>query len=144
MTLLSGGFCFSLPEKAKYGRSGLNFRVQLQKQRAEKHRKEELLREHGVNKASEAFIDSLYYYEMYCSLACWKTVTMVDRELRMLKSKTAKLNVLKENIRMRVLGLGWKDLSIPWSKQGNILTVNQLTTHLKSIILQQKKKKVSK
>ena len=113
----------------------------LQKQRAEKHRKDELLVEHGVNKASEDFIDALYYYEMYCSLACWKTVTMVDCKLRKLKSKTAKLNALKENIRMRVLGLGWKDLSIPWSKQGNILTVNQLSTHLKIIILQQKKER---
>ena len=29
LTLLPGGFCFSLPRKAKHGRSGLNFRVQL-------------------------------------------------------------------------------------------------------------------
>ena len=114
----------------------------LKKEHAEKHRKEELLYEYGVNKASDAFIDALYYYEMYCSLACWKTVTMVDCELKKLKSKSAKLNALKENIRMCVLGLEWKDLSIPWSKQGKILTVNQLTTHLKSIILQQKKGKI--
>ena len=29
LTLLPGGFCFSLPEKVNHGRSGLNFRVQL-------------------------------------------------------------------------------------------------------------------
>ena len=43
---------------------------------------------------------------------------------------------------MRVLGLGWKDLSIPWSKQGNILTVNQLTIHLKSTYITTEKRKI--
>ena len=107
----------------------------LEKQRAEKQRKEELLKEHGLEKASEAYIDGIYYHEMYHSYTCWKTSSLVDRELNRLKSKNANLNALKENIRMRALGFGWKDLAAPWSKNGKYFTPNQLTTHLKNIAL---------
>ena len=79
----------------------------LKKQRKEKQRKEQLLSEHGMAKASEAFIDALYYHEMYNSLACWKTAAMVNQELSKLTSNTSKMRALKENIRMRVLGLGF-------------------------------------
>ena len=97
-----------------------------------------LLKEQSLEKASEAYIDGIYYHEMYHSHACWRTSSMVDRELNKLKSKNAKLNALKENIRMRVLGLGWKDLATPWSKNGKEFTPNQLTTHLKNIISHQR------
>ena len=41
---------------------------------------------------------------------------------------------LKENIRMRVIGLGWEDLSTQWSKNGKALTPEDLTLHLKMIV----------
>ena len=116
-----------------------NDHINLKKQREEKHRKEELLRQHGMTKASEAFIDTLYYHEMYHSLACWKSTAMVERELKKLTSKTAKVYALKENIRMRVLGLGWTDLAITWSNRGVQLSVSELTSYLKAIIVHQKK-----
>ena len=114
----------------------------LLKQRAEKRMKQEILRKQGMNKSSEAFIDSLYYFEMYSSLSCWKTTSEVNRELKRLKSNTSKLNALKENIRIRVLGLGWTDLSTPWSKSGICLTVSELTVHLKYIISQENKRTI--
>ena len=90
----------------------------LEAQRAEKRRKEELMKDNNKKKASESFIDALYYHEMYFSPACWKTENIVDRELQKLKSKSAKLYALKENIRIRVIGLGWSEFSMTWSKDG--------------------------
>ena len=86
----------------------------LLKQRQEKQRKEELMHEKCMKKASESFIDALYYHEMFGSAACWMTVSSVDRELRKLQSKSSKITALKDNIRIRVLGLGWIDLATPW------------------------------
>ena len=65
---------------------------------------------------------------------------MVEWELKKLIRKTVKIYELKDNIRMRVLSLGWTDLVIAWSRNGIPLIVSVLTSHLKSIIVQQKKK----
>ena len=104
-------------------------------QREEKKRKEELARAAGMAKGQEAFIDALYYREMYDSPACWKTAAAVDRELAKLNSKTVKLNVIKENIRMHVVGLSWSDLDTAWSKDGKEFSPEHLAAHLKTIIV---------
>ena len=49
-------------------------------------------------------------------------------------SKCAKFIGLKENIQMRVIGLGWTDLATAWSKNGKEFTPKELTDHLKNII----------
>ena len=77
---------------------------------------------------------------MFGSAACWMTVPSVDRELRKLQSKSSKITALKDNIRIRVLGLGWVDLATPWSRNGKDLTVDQLGDHLKLIIKEQRKR----
>ena len=84
----------------------------------------------------------VYYLEMFNSQACWRTSGQVDRELKRLNSKSAKLDGLKENIRMRVLGLGWKDLHTAWSKNGKEYTVNELSNHLKKIISHQRTREI--
>ncbi len=83
-------------------------------------RKEELLRARSIATASELYIDALYYHEMFHSASCWKQ-TDVRSELGNLKNKSTKLDALKENIKMRVIGLGWEDLRTPWSKTERIL-----------------------
>ena len=95
-----------------------------------------------MDRATESFIDAIYYHEMYNSEACWRVNRDVDRGLKNLKSNTAKINALKENIRMRVLGLGWTDLSTPWSKNGEYLTTKQLADHLKMIIKHQRTRNI--
>ena len=95
-----------------------------------------------MKKASELYIDALYYHEMYGSASCWMTVSSVDRELRKLKSKSSKVTALKENICIRVLGLGWDDLATPWSIDGKDLTPDQLADHLKLIIKEQRKRAI--
>ena len=114
----------------------------LDKQRDEKEKKEQIKLKYNMDCATESFIDAIYYHEMYNSEACWRVSRDVDRGLKKLKSNTAKINALKENIRMRVLGLGWRDLSTPWSKNGEYLTTKQLADHLKMIIKHQRTQKI--
>ena len=116
--------------------------LELQKQRDEKERKEEILKKQSLKNASEAYVDAIYYHEMFRSPACWRTSAAVDRELAKLKSKSAKLSALKENIRIRVIGLGWKDLATAWSKDGKDFTPNQLANHLKHIIASQRSRQI--
>ena len=120
----------------------VNDREALAKQRAAKRRKEELAREHALECASEKYIDAIYYNEMRRSAACWRTCAAVDRELRKLKSKSAQLHALKENIRMRVIGLGWDDLATTWSQGGKEYSPSYLASHLKMIIAEERKRPI--
>ena len=95
----------------------------------------ELMKKAGYEKATQHLIDCLYYHDMYNSVRRWKTAEEVDEMLGKLRSKTAKLEELKEQIRMRVLGLGWEDLHHPWSKDGKEFSVDDLASHLKDKII---------
>ena len=77
-----------------------------------------MLREQNLAGPTQAYIDKLYYRDMVDSPACWKTAKIVDREIKELKSKSAKLNAIKEQIRIRELGLGWEDWHHAWSYLG--------------------------
>ena len=77
------------------------------KQRTAKISKEELLCDKMVLAVSEKYIDALYYNEMFYSTACWNNAYAVDRDLENINIKSYKLLGLKENISMRVIGLGW-------------------------------------
>ena len=112
-------------------------RADLAAQRAARQRKEELAGEQGREKASESYIDALYYYEMWDSEACWKTLAKAKSEFAKLSSTAAKLNALKEQIRIRVQGLGWADRSTAWSSDGKDFSPADLFTHLTLIITEQ-------
>jgi hypothetical protein len=72
---------------------------------------------------------------MFNSSACWKTKSIAQTEFRKLQSKTAKLDAVKEQIRIRVLGFGWKDLHHPWSEDGTDYSPEELFTHLVDTII---------
>ena len=55
----------------------------------------------------------------------------MNYDLNKLKSITSQLNVLKENIRIRVLNLGMNHLVTMLPKHGICLTVCKLAEHLK-------------
>ena len=61
-------------------------------------------------------------------------IDVVYREVKNLNSKSSKILSLKENIRMRVIGLGWEDLITHWSKNGKSFTVEELASYLKMIV----------
>eukprot|EP00965_Chrysotila_dentata_P190854 6174150-Pleurochrysis_carterae.AAC.8 len=140
--LLSVKSCKSLITKA--GRDYeeevvFNNKTDLTEHREARCGREELAREAGIAKLSEAYIDALYYFEKWSSSACWKTKTQADAELAKLKSRSTKIAKLKEQVRIRVLGLrAWANCAIAWSKSGKERTVAELLVRLKSIILQQR------
>ena len=68
------------------------------------------------------------------------TASAVERELKKLESKSGKLQALKENICIRVIGLGWSDLSTTCSKDGEVFSPKRLSQHLKTIISEPKKR----
>ena len=90
-------------------------------------------------KAKESMIEASYYWEMYKSDTCWTNYNTVTKMLRRLKSETAKIEALKENIRLQVIGCGWSQFAITWSHRGKKRSVVELTAHLKMIIKQEKK-----
>ena len=115
-------------------------RDDLDRQREAKRKKEEMIEKKSLDKAKEDLVEASYYWEMFHSEVCWKgNLSIVSKMLGRLKSESAKLEALKENIRMRVIGLGWKQFAITWSYKGAKRSVSKLAAHLKMIIREEKK-----
>ena len=78
------------------------FTAKLEETKREKKREREaVLHKNRLLKATQEYIDKLYYRDMYDALACWRTTKSVDFELKELKSDRAKKDALKEQIRIR-------------------------------------------
>ena len=115
-------------------------REELDNQREAKRKKEEMIEKKSLGKAEEALVEASYYWDMYFSDVCWKgKQSIVKTMLARLRSESAKVEALKENIRMRVLGLGWKQFAITWSQKGVRRSVDELAMHLKMIIREERK-----
>ena len=115
-------------------------REELDNQREAKRKKEEMIKKKSLEKAEEALIEASYYWDMCFSDVCWNgKQSIVKTMLARLRSESAKVEALKENIRMRVLGLGWKQFSITWSQKGMRRSVDKLAMHLKMIIREERK-----
>ncbi len=81
--------------------------------------KEEMVKTKNMEKATEVYIEGMYYRKMYDSAACLKgDVRVIDRELKKITSDTARYDALKENIMIQVKGLGWDWCKHAWSKNG--------------------------
>ena len=59
-----------------------------------------------------------------------------------MNSKSYKLLSLHFNIRMRVIGLGWDDLSTYWSNNGKAFTLEDLASHIKMIVSKQRSRSI--
>ena len=102
-----------------------------------KHEKDKLAKEKGMEKASDEYIEALYYLSMYNSenpAVCAKKVKDVTDQLKKMTSATQKYRFLKENIMMRVKGCDWDWCKHAWSKGGKKYTIKELTAHMKYII----------
>ena len=112
-------------------------------QQRAKQVRENLKKERNMEKASEEFIEAIYYYWMYYSDACWKgSVSRVKQGLKRLATKTGKYEALKENIMMRVKGFGWEWAKHAWSKNNRQYTIKELAEWLEFIISEEKKVKI--
>jgi len=76
------------------------------------------------------YANALTYIEMFHSAACWRTKADAKTKYELLTSRAAKLDAVKEQIRIRVAGFGWKDLHHPWSKNGKEFSPDELFEHL--------------
>ena len=61
-------------------------------------------------------------------------MNQVDRGLEKIHSVSVKLNALKEQIRIRVLGFGWYDIHTTWLYTLAVKSPKSLAVHLKTII----------
>ena len=105
--------------------------------------KEEMIKAKNMEKATEEYIEGMYYRKMYDSAACLKgSVRVVDRELKKLTSDTARYDALKENIMIRVKGLGWDWCKHAWSKNGQQYSIKELADHLRWIIKEERKRHI--
>jgi len=114
----------------------------LTKQQQERAAKLERMKAAGYEKATQHLIDCLYYHDMYFSPRRLQNAAAVDELLGKLTSKAAKLNEIKEQIRIRVLGLGWEDLHHAWSQNGKPYSVEILAHHLKNKIIPEEGKRI--
>ena len=64
--------------------------VLLNRQREAKRLKVEIAKEKILQKATENYIEGVYYNRMYRSDACWKTVCEVSNGVKKLKTKKDK------------------------------------------------------
>eukprot|EP00957_Ditylum_brightwellii_P154557 11763066-Ditylum_brightwellii.AAC.1 len=81
-----------------------------------KHEKEELAKQKGMENASDEYIEAMIYCQLWDSDSACKTVADVIRYMMTLKYKKDKLQMLKDNTQMCVLGMGWKQFKTQWSK----------------------------
>jgi hypothetical protein len=120
-------------------------RDDLDKQREAKRKKDEMIEKKSLDKAKEDLIEASYYCDMFHSEVCWKgNLSIVTKMLGRLKSVSAQTEAQKENIRMRVIGLGWKQFTITWSFKGAKPPKSKLAAHLRMIIREEKKLTPSK
>ena len=87
------------------------------------------------------YVNALTYIDMFHSPACWKTVAEAKRLFRSLSSNASKLEAVKEQIRIRVVGFGWKDLHHPWSEGGVAHSPETLLKHLVEVIIPEQQKR---
>ena len=78
---------------------------------------------------------------MYYSPVCWKDVGKCRKGSDALEIKTAKLDTVKEQLRTRTVGLGWKDPHHPWSKVGTDYLPEFLRDYLINTILPEQDKR---
>ncbi len=80
--------------------------------------KGELAMQKNIEASSKDYIVGVYFYEMYHSDRCWKTVRVTKAQFGMLGCEAARLQAVKDQHLIRILGLGWIQAHYPWSKNG--------------------------
>jgi len=111
----------------------------LRRQREFKERKKEMQKADRLEAATKEYAKALTFIDLYHSPFCWKTVKVAEDQFEKTGdlSQTAKEDVVKEQIRIRVLGFGWSDLHCKWSDK----TADELFEHLiKKIIPEEQKR----
>ena len=108
----------------------------LQRQRQRKAEKAELIAEEKLEKAEEAYIDaSCYDFQQFNSPRCWSTIPKARKEYKKLTTKKDKLYYVKEQIKIRHLGLGWEKAHYAWSSKERNYEPDELFDHLVGTVI---------
>ena len=83
----------------------------------------------------EEFIVAIYFLEQMNSPRCWRTVEQANYFHKELKSKTARLRAVKEQLLVRYLGCGWVEAHHLWSMSGNTYTSLYLFKFLNETVI---------
>ena len=115
------------------------------RQRTHKLLKRQQLRNKKLIAAQREYANALTHIDVFHSPAGWKDEGEVRRGYALLGSKTARLEAVKNQIRIRTVGFGWMDLHHPWSKQGVDYSPEHLRDYLiNTIIPEQAKRPIPK
>ena len=74
--------------------------------KSEKKRGKQIILKKRLEGATKKYIDKLHHRDMFNSEACLKTCAKIDNELRNITSITGRKEAMKDQIRIRMLGLG--------------------------------------
>ena len=109
----------------------------LQKQSNYKLEKQKILKKAKFLAATEEYTQqALVLVEQYHSPAGLKNVEQVETKYNNLTSETAKRELMKQQITIKVKGFGWKETCHhPWSREGKLFTGDQLKDYLVDVIL---------
>ena len=80
--------------------------VALAAQKAARLKKEEIAHKKKIDITQEEYIVAMEFWEQYHSPCCWTTASMAMSVYNQLKSETARLNAVKEQILIYYLALG--------------------------------------
>ena len=106
--------------------------LKMQQQRRQEKEKE--LYDKKIEKLALERKRAIKYHKMYKGRGCWKSIEEVDVGLAALKSDPIRYKALQENIRIQVLGFGWKKYHIKWQKDRRPTPIQDLIDHVKKII----------
>ena len=145
------GTFYKLPENMRKSlvQFALNFAPEMKRhtteavkrQRAAKLEKQNILRKRKLIAAQSAYAIALSYIEFFHSNNGWRTEAQCRKAFSKLGSKTARLEAVKTQIRIRTVGFGWKDLHHSWSKDGKHYLPEELLEHLTHVMIPEQKKR---
>ena len=69
-------------------------------------KKEKRLLKKRLEGAIKKYTEKIYHRDMFDSAACFKTCAQIDNELRQITNISGRKEAIKDQIRIRVLGLG--------------------------------------
>ena len=83
-----------------------------------------------MEKAKKELGMAYMFYDMYNTEAFWKgSLTAVTAKLKKLDTDGKKRHALNANISIRVIGFGWKDQHITWTKNRTNRPIKELAAH---------------
>ena len=95
----------------------------------------EVLRKKKLLDSKKEYASALTYIGMYHSQACWRSEEDVARQFVKITSNTARVNAVKDHIRIRDIAFGWNDVHIALSKNGRYFTGEKLRNKFIDIVI---------